>query len=142
MKKFLVPVDGSTAALRALAAALELAKLSPDASVHLVHCQEEPLVYGEVAVYSQREKMLAAQKVHGEEILDRAAAGLQGSGVRHARELLTGPPGPTIAAHAQKLGCDAIVIGRHGSSTLADLFMGSVAMKVLHASQLPVLLVR
>jgi nucleotide-binding universal stress UspA family protein len=33
-------------------------------------------------------------------------------------------------------------MGRHGESAIGDLLMGSVAQKVLHASRLPVLLVR
>lgn len=142
MKKFLVPVDGSNAALHALGAALQLAKLSPDASLHLVHCHEEPLVYGEIAVYVPREKIEAAQRAHSEGILERAAAELEGTGVGYTREVLTGPIGPTIAAHAERLHCDAIVMGRHGKTTLGDLLVGSVAMKVLHASKLPVMLVR
>ena len=142
MKKFLVPVDGSTAALRALAAAAELAKADPAASLHLVHCHEEPLVYGEIAVYVPRDKMEAAQKAHSDGILERAMAEADRSGVRCTREVLTGPIGPTIAAHADKLGCDAIVMGRHGRTMLNDLLVGSVAQKVLHASKLPVMLVR
>jgi nucleotide-binding universal stress UspA family protein len=70
------------------------------------------------------------------------ASGLKASGVRYTKEVLIGPIGPTIARHAEHLGCDAIVIGRHGKSTVGDLFMGSVAMKVLHLTRLPVLLVR
>lgn len=142
MKKFLVPVDGSNAALRALAAAVDLAKADAAASLHLVHCHEEPLLYGEIAVYVPREKMAAAQNAHSEGILDRAAAELERSGVRYTREVLAGPIGPTIAAHADKLGCDAIVMGRHGKTTLSDLLVGSAAQKVLHASKLPVMLVR
>lgn len=142
MKKLLVPVDGSQAALRALAVALELAKANAQATLHLVHCHEEPLLYGEVAVYVPRDKIEAAQRAHSEAILDAAAAELEGLGVGYTREVLVGPPGPTIAAHAERLACDAIVMGRHGRSTLGDLLMGSVAMKVLHASKLPVMLVR
>ena len=44
--------------------------------------------------------------------------------------------------HAERIGCDAIVMGRHGKTTLGDMLVGSVAMKVLHASRLPVMLVR
>jgi nucleotide-binding universal stress UspA family protein len=62
--------------------------------------------------------------------------------VPYTREVLEGPLGRTIAGHAERTGCDAIVMGRHGESAIADMLMGSVAMKVLHASKLPVLLVR
>jgi nucleotide-binding universal stress UspA family protein len=142
MKKLLVAVDGSGAALRALQTALGLAKLAPDVSLHLVHAHEQPRVYGEVAVYVSRERMAGLQREQYEAVLDRAEAEIKAAGVRYTREALEGPIGRTIAEHAERLGCDAIVIGRHGESALGDLFMGSVAQKVLHASRLPVLLVR
>jgi nucleotide-binding universal stress UspA family protein len=104
MKKLLVAVDGSGAAQRAFGQAIALARMSPDASIHLVR--------------------------------------LKDSNVRYTKEVLTGPIGQTIARHAERLGCDAIVMGRHGKTTIGDLFMGSVAMKVLHLTRLPVLLVR
>lgn len=141
MKKLLVPVDGSGAALRALKAAASLAKAA-GGSLHLVHAHEEPRIYGEIAVYVPREKMVALQRAHCEAVLDRAEAEIKGSGVPYTREVLEGPLGRTIAGHAERLGCDAIVMGRHGESAIADMLMGSVAMKVLHASKLPVLLVR
>jgi nucleotide-binding universal stress UspA family protein len=62
--------------------------------------------------------------------------------VPHTTDILVGPLGPTIAAHAERLGCDLIVMGRHGKSALGDMLMGSVAQKVMHASKLPVMLVR
>ena len=142
MKKLLVAVDGSGAALRALHAAVALAKLSPGASLHVVHAHEPPRMYGELAAYVGQEKMAALQRAQCEAVLDRAAAALRDSGVPYTREALEGPLGRTIAEHAERLGCDAIVMGRHGESAVGDLLMGSVAQRVLHASRLPVLLVR
>lgn len=142
MKKFLVAIDGSNASLRALAAAAALARHAPGASLHLVHCHEAPDVYGELAIYVPRAKMAKLQRAHSEDILKRAEAKLRGARVRHTSEILTGPVARTIAARAEKLKCDAIVMGRHGDTTLGDVLMGSVAQKVLHASKLPVLLVR
>ena len=142
MRKLLVAVDGSGAAQRALHAAVSLAKLVPDSSIHVVHAHEAPRVYGELQVYVPPEKMRALQREHSEAFLDRAEAELKGTCLRHTREVLEGPVGRTIAEHAERIGCDAIIMGRHGESALNDILMGSVAMKVLHASRLPVLLVR
>jgi nucleotide-binding universal stress UspA family protein len=144
MKKLLVAVDGSGAAQRALAQAIALARMNPDASIHLVHAHEEPDVYGEIAVYVPRPKMEELQRTHSEAVLAAAeeGAGLKNCGVRYTKEVLIGPIGQTIARHAERLGCDAIVMGRHGKSTVGELFMGSVAMKVVHLTRLPVLLVR
>jgi nucleotide-binding universal stress UspA family protein len=142
MKKFLVAVDGSNASLRALGAAVTLAKGNPKASLHLVHCHEAPDLYGEIAVYVPRAKMAKLQRAHSDDILKRAEAALRGSGVRHTREILIGPVASTVSRRAEKLKCDAIVVGRHGRSALRDMVMGSVAQRILHASKLPVLLVR
>lgn len=142
MKNFLVPIDGSGAALRALQSAIDLAKLSPGGSVNVVHVHEEPLIYGEIAVYVPREKMSALQAQHSTGMLDRAEALLKDSGIPYTRKILTGPIGRTIATHAEQSGCDAIVMGRHGTTALGDILVGSVAMKVLHLSKLPVVLVR
>jgi nucleotide-binding universal stress UspA family protein len=142
MKKLLVAVDGSGAALRALDKAIALARLAPGCSIQLVHAHEEPLIYGEIAVYVPRDRMQAQQEEHSQGILAPAEAKLKEARVPYTREMLVGPVGQTIAAHAEKAGCDMIVMGRHGKSALADALVGSVAMKVLHASKLPVLLVR
>lgn len=142
MKKLLVPVDGSGASLRALEQAIALARLSPGCAIRLVHAHEEPLIYGEIAVYVPREKMAELQRAHSEDILAAAEAKLEGSGVPYTKDVLVGPIGQTIAAHAERTGCDAIVMGRHGRTTLGDMLVGSVATKVLHASKLPVMLVR
>jgi nucleotide-binding universal stress UspA family protein len=126
----------------ALKEAIALAKTSADASIHLVHAHEEPLIYGEIAVYVPRARMEELQRANSEGMLAAAEAGLKDSGVRYTKEALSGPIGQAITRHAERLGCDAIVMGRHGNSTLGDLLMGSVAMKVLHLTPLPVLLVR
>jgi nucleotide-binding universal stress UspA family protein len=141
MKNILVALDGSGAATRALKEAIALAKAN-GAGIRLVHAHEEPLIYGEIAVYVPREKMAELQRRHSEDILRPAEAELKAAGVKCTAEVLAGPIGQTIAAHAERQGCDLIVMGRHGRSTVSDVLVGSVAMKVLHATRLPVLLVR
>jgi nucleotide-binding universal stress UspA family protein len=43
---------------------------------------------------------------------------------------------------ATRSGCDVIVMGSHGRGGLASLIMGSQTQKVLHHTNLPVLVVR
>ena len=140
--KILVPMDGSGAAMRALRQAIALARLGGDSSIHLVHAHEEPLIYGEIAVYVPREKMEKLQREHSEGILAAAEAELKSSAVPYTVEVLGGAIAQTIARHAESLGCDLIVMGRHGRTALSNVLVGSVAMKVLHTSNLPVMLVR
>lgn len=142
MEKFLVPVDGSECSLKAVRHAIALAKGRPDAQIHLVHGHEEPLLYGEISVYVPREKMERIQREHSEDILSRAEPLLQAAGIRYTKEVLIGPIAEKIAEQADKLGCDAIIMGTHGMTAVGKLIMGSVATKVVHAARVPVMLVR
>jgi len=87
-------------------------------------------------------KLDALQREHSEDFLARAEAELKGGPVPYTKTVLSGPIGPTIAQHAEKAGCDLIIMGSHGKTTIGDLLVGSVAMKVLHATKLPVMLVK
>lgn len=140
MKKFLVPVDGSTAALRALREAVRLAKLVNGSSVHLVHVYEVPQLVGVLSEHVPREDIEGLQRRDAEVILERAVGEVQDSGVTFSREALAGPVAQTIASYAEDLACDAIIMGRHGKR-LAEYSAGSVALRVLQASKLPVMLV-
>ena len=53
--------------------------------------------------------------------------------------LKLGPPAELIAAEAQRLGADMIVMGTHGRRGLSHVFLGSVAEKTLRNARVPVL---
>lgn len=53
-----------------------------------------------------------------------------------------GSPARVVAAMADGESFDLIVMGAHGHGALAGLLMGSVTMKVLTLSKVPVLIVR
>ena len=142
MHKLLVAVDGSENALRALRYAIGIAQKSSPASIHLVTAHDEPLVYGEIAVYVTPEKMVELQRRHGEAILATAAELLKRSGVPYTTEILVGHIGEVIAKRAGELECDAIVMGSRGMTAVGNLVMGSVATKVVHFAHVPVTLVK
>lgn len=142
MSSFLVPVDGSSAALRALREAVRLASRIPGSTLHLVHVYEPPRLPEGIAAHVPGAEVEALLRRDAEAVLDRAEGEVQDSGVRYTRAVLSGPVAQTIAAHAERIGCDALVMGRHGIAGEGDLPAGSVALKVLRASALPVMLVR
>jgi nucleotide-binding universal stress UspA family protein len=142
MHKMLLPFDGSASALRALNYAVRLAKDNAPVSIHLVHAHEEPLIYGEIAVYVSREQMAELQRAHSEDVLAPAAALLKQAGVSYTKEVLTGPVAESIAKRAEETGCDSIVMGTSGLSAIENLLMGSVATKVVHLATVPVTLVK
>ena len=56
----------------------------------------------------------------------------------HIRE---GRPGAVIVEEARVIGADMIVLGARSHTAVEQLFLGSVAAKVVHSSDIPVLLV-
>ncbi len=142
MQKLLVPVDGSENSMRALRHAIARAKSNGPVSIHVVSAHEEAIVFGEVAVYVSKEKIEELQRKQSEGPLEAAARELEAAKVAYTKEILVGPIGPTIAKRAEELGCDGIVMGTRGMSALGGLLLGSVATKVVHASKVPVTLVK
>jgi len=53
-----------------------------------------------------------------------------------------GTPSDAITDYAQKNGIELIVIATHGYTGMKKMMLGSVALKVLHESNVPVLLIR
>jgi len=142
MKRIFVPLDGSSCALRALEHAIALAKRMGDCTVHVAHAHEEPLVYGEIAVYVPREKMAELQRQQSASVLKAATPLLEGSGVKYETETVIGPIAQAIADRAKALGCDLIVMGTHGLTSIGKILMGSIATKVIHLTDIPVTLVK
>ena len=56
--------------------------------------------------------------------------------------VVIGKPFVEITRYAQEQHIDLIVIGTHGHSALASVFLGSVAEKVIHKAPCAVLTVR
>ena len=142
MHRFLVAIDGSDHAQRALGYALRLAKESGPIELHLLTVQPEPNVYGEVQVYITHERMAQLQRQHSEDILAPAVAAAKKAGVVHESEIIVGNSAAVIAKRAEELGCDGIVMGTQDGMRWAVSLMGSVALKVIHLTNLPVTLVK
>lgn len=142
MYKILVPVDGSDNALRAAQYAAQAAKDHKSASIHLLTVHTEPMVYGAVTVYIDRDKLTEVYREQGEAMLERAAAAVAPSGVPCTKEMLFGDVAPSIAHRADELGCDVIVMGTRGLGALGSLVLGSIATKVVHLTRRPVTLVK
>jgi nucleotide-binding universal stress UspA family protein len=66
----------------------------------------------------------------------------QKAGVTAAEVCLAGNPGDELTAFAKKKKLDIIVMGSHGYGAFKAAVMGSVATRVAHNSELPLLLVR
>jgi nucleotide-binding universal stress UspA family protein len=141
MRRMLVAADGSECAARALKHLAErLEHESSDTDIHVLHVQPplpESLPYNtDPALLSRMrddEAEAATRWVH--DLLER-------HGLRHRIEVETGDPATVIAEYARAHDCDEIVMGTRGLSTMKRLVLGSVANKVVHLADRPVLLVK
>ena len=143
-KRILVAVDGSAASDKALETALELAR-ERRAEVRLVSVADvtppatvEPMYidYGE---YDKGVRSVARDAIRKAE---RRAAALKLKVDGTVRETLTRDVSGEILAEAQRWRADLIVLGTHGRTGIARLFLGSVAEGVARHASTAVLLVR
>jgi nucleotide-binding universal stress UspA family protein len=139
--KILLPVDGSEGSARATRHVAGLAAMVKDLEVHLVNVQSRGDDWM-VRRMIKPEELVKMEREWGESAMAPARAILKAAGVASVDHMEQGEVGPTIARLAEELGCDQIVMGTRGHTALGDLVMGSVAVKVLHLSKVPVTLVK
>jgi nucleotide-binding universal stress UspA family protein len=143
MLRMLLPVDGSESSLRAVDFAARKKDWYKDpVEIHLINVQP-PLPFG-----SRVSSVIGhdtVEKYHREEAmkaLEPAMHRLDSAGVTHSQHICVGDPPELIAEYAQEKGCDQIIMGSRGLGKTASLLLGSVATKVIHLSDVPVLLVK
>jgi nucleotide-binding universal stress UspA family protein len=135
IRTILVPLDGSLFGEQALAPALSIARRAQGV-VHLLHVEpsrsEDPYFDRPAFVTKLQEEYLAG-------LIYR----LQGTTpVTVTSRLQTGEIAPTIAATAEGLAADLIVMTTHGRGALQRLWLGSVADELIRNHSHRVLLVR
>jgi nucleotide-binding universal stress UspA family protein len=140
MRKILIPVDGSEAALRALAHAIDWAHASGRLKLVLVNVQQT-LERWYAGGLLNREALAHLQQL-GEADAAKARALVDAAGLTYEFTVLFGQPGEVIARVAKEQGCVGIVMGTRGLSDLAHVFLGSTAHKVIQLSEVPVTLVK
>ena len=142
-ERLLVPVDGSDLTDRAIEASLGLARQLGAAVVAYV---AEPLLPlpTSLANKSDLDRALQAHEVeteaHARPLLERFAAAAAGAGVAFEGVFEQAPDiDRAIAAAAERLRCDMIVMVTHGRGTFGELLFGSHTKAVLSATRIPVL---
>lgn len=146
-KRILVPIDGSKLSDRALASAIDLAKLAraPLVVIHVVQ-RIEPVLFADGYVPAEAAWMAKYEKNakrRGSRHLRKAAAAAKSAGVRcTTRMVKSSQPHQAIIATARSRNCDLIVMASHGRRGLSALLLGSETTKVLTHCRRPVLVVR
>lgn len=137
--QILLPVDGSTHSNNATEYAVYLAQRT-GAKVTAVSCYEWLGNMPDVteSLIEKLKNNLARQAA---EVLNRTSVVLAKAGIDHDTEILSGAPGKMLTNLAKSKRFDLIIMGSHGHSDIAGLFLGSVTHKVLNTIYCPVLVV-
>ena len=141
--KILVAVDGSKPSLKAVQLLIDHSdwyRSPPEVELVTVHLPVPKLPRMGLAV--GKGQIERYYREEGEAMLAAAKKKLDGAGIRHQASILVGPVAETIVKHAKDKRCDLIYIGTRGMSELGKALIGSTATKVLHISDVPVLLVK
>ncbi len=140
-QKWLVPIDGSDIALHSVAwIARHAAEWREPPQIHLINVQAS--LPNDISRFVNAETIREFHLEAGMAALAPARDQLAAAGINPELHVLVGEAAPTICEFAVTHGCTQILIGTHGHSGLAGTLLGSVAMKVVHRANVPVLLIR
>jgi len=137
--KILIAVDGSKPSLKAVQLLVDHSdwyRAKPEVelvTVHLPVPKVGPVPKAQLNKYYSEE---------GNAMLAPARRKLDAAGISYQPHVLVGPVAEAIVKHASAKRCDLIYIGTRGMSELGKALVGSTATKVLHISDIPVLLVK
>ena len=143
MLKWLVPVDGSDSAVRAVSHMIDKMQwFKQPIETHLLNVQH-PMPYGNrVTSAVGHDKVAQYHHDEGLAALAPTRAKLDAAGVKYVFHIGVGDAAETIAKYAKEKGCNQIVMGSRGLGAVSGLILGSVATKVIHLTDIPVLLVK
>jgi nucleotide-binding universal stress UspA family protein len=77
----------------------------------------------------------------GRHELRRAVADLQGAGIAVSSRIEQGKPADVILAVAEEVGAGTIVVGTVGENPISGALLGSVVLKLVQRSSIPLLIV-
>ena len=139
--KILLPVDGSEPALDAVRHALHLHREGLNASFVLATVQEPTYLY-EMMLAPDAEVLGRVSGAAGAHALAGAEALFKAAAVAYEREIATGYAANALIEVAERYRCDAIIMGARGMGALRSALLGSVSQAVMHASKVPVTIVK
>lgn len=141
MEKIIVPVDGSDASIRAVEAAIKLAKNAEGSELHVLNVQS-PIVSPNIKRYFSAETLQEYYDDSGKKALETTTPLLERSGIHYRQQVLKGSVASVLVNYIHEHGCNHIVMGTRGLSAIPGLLLGSVTTKVLHAVDIPVTLIK
>jgi nucleotide-binding universal stress UspA family protein len=137
--RFLVPIDGSEGALRAVRLAGSLAR-AVGGKVTLLHVFDMPSSVTLGMTGLSEAEVDARRRQLEDGMFADAERELEGVHTERRREL--GEPSEQIVLLSEDAGYDHIVIGSRGLSLVKEIVLGSVSERVARRARCPVTLVR
>lgn len=137
--KFLIPVDGSEAANRAVDYVINSAAwLSQPAQIYVLNVQWK-LAMGNVKLFISQATMDDYYREQGLAQLSAARAKLDAAQVAYEYHISVGAPASAIVQYADAHKIEQIVLSKQGQTGLQSMLLGSVASQVVQLSSRPVL---
>lgn len=139
-----VGYDGSKMADAALDTAIALAKSGYEWQITVVCGEDRPAEWtGHTfkGIFVDSEEWLQQWREKVEADMAAAVKRVEEAGVKAASACTRDEPVDLILNVAHDVGAELIVIGASGAGGVVDVIMGSTAMRVLHRSDIPVLIV-
>jgi nucleotide-binding universal stress UspA family protein len=137
-KKILVANDGSPGAVRALSAALTLAKRD-EAALHMVTVEELPWFPASIDEVDEEK---AEANHRSAPLIEAAQAQAQAAGVVLETHLLPGHPVHTIVALVNEQHFDLLVVGFMGHTRLYEQIIGSTTERLVRLAPCTILVVK
>ncbi len=135
------PVDGSAESKRAVERLAACAGMLGRLHVDLVHFQ--PGLSLAASILPPHDDVLREWgSLESDEALSSSAQVLSAAGVAYEVHRVGGPPDVGIASFAKQHAAELIAMATRGRGAMHHLFMGSVALRTAHASDMPVALMR
>ena len=141
MLKMLVAVDGSEHSIRTVSHLIkEVNRYKDGLEIHLLNVQR-PLP-AHAASRVGHDKVQDYHREQGLQALAEARKRLDAAKVKYHYHIGVGDEAEVIARYAKEKGCDQIFMGTRGLGSVSGLLLGSVATKVIHLTDMPVMLVK
>ena len=135
MSTIVLGYDGSPSANAALAKTIELAPALGASVVVVFGFYISPLAGGDVHDFKERLESIGSHEV------DRAVADLEAAGIEASSRIVSARPADAILGVAEEVGAGLIVVGTVGESPISGALLGSVVLKLVQRSSLPLLVV-
>ena len=143
MRRILFASDFSKASRRAFATAVKTARRA-HTSLSIVHVLAPFVPVGPDQYFGPEtwQELEEKARTWATRQLATLATKAKAGGVPTTTFLIQGAPAPAIARFAKKAHADLLIIGTHGRTGLAKLFLGSVANQIVATAPCPVMTVR